>query len=103
MAFEKNDKRINRSGRPVGALNRSTEQMKLNLARATNNTLNHLSEDLEKIRKKDPEKAIELALKLMEYTIPKLSRTEVKAEIEQRVHQISVNITQKIIDNESGS
>jgi len=102
MAFEKNDKRINRSGRPVGALNRSTEQMKLNLARATNNTLNHLSEDLEKIRKKDPEKAIELALKLMEYTLPKLSRTEVKAEIEQRVQQISVNITQKIID-ESGS
>jgi uncharacterized protein YeeX (DUF496 family) len=102
MAFEKNDKRINRAGRPAGALNRSTEQMKLNLARATNNTLNYLSEDLEKIRKKDPEKAIELALKLMEYMIPKLSRTEVKAEIEQRVQQISVNITQKVID-ESGS
>lgn len=102
MAFEKNDKRINRAGRPLGALNRSTEQMKLNLARATNNTLNHLSEDLEKIRKKDPEKAIELALKLMEYTLPKLSRTEVKAEIEQKIQQISVNITQKNID-ESGS
>jgi hypothetical protein len=101
MAFEKNDKRINRAGRPVGALNRSTEQMKLNLARATNNTLNHLSEDLEKIRKKDPEKAIELALKLMEYTLPKLSRTEVKAEIEQRIQQISVHITQKEIPNES--
>ena len=93
MAFEKNDKRINRAGRPVGALNRSTEQMKINLARATNNTLNYLSEDLEKIRKKDPEKAIELALKLMEYTLPKLSRTEVKAEIEQRVQQITINIT----------
>jgi uncharacterized protein YeeX (DUF496 family) len=101
MAFEKNDKRINRAGRPVGALNRSTEQMKLNLARATNNTLNHLSEDLEKIRKKDPEKAIELALKLMEYTLPKLSRTEVKAEIEQRIQQISVNITQTTTDGTS--
>lgn len=101
MAFEKNDKRINRAGRPVGALNRSTEQMKINLARATNNTLNYLSEDLEKIRKKDPEKAIELALKLMEYTLPKLSRTEVKAEIEQRVQQISVHITQKIIDGDN--
>jgi hypothetical protein len=76
--------------------------MKLNLARATNNTLNYLSEDLEKIRKKDPEKAIELALKIMEYMIPKLSRSEVKAEIEQRVQQISVNITQKVVD-ESGS
>lgn len=101
MAFEKGDKRINRAGRPVGALNRSTEQMKINLARATNNTLNYLSEDLEKIRKKDPERAIELALKLMEYTLPKLSRTEVKAEVEQRIQQISVNITQKTIDNES--
>lgn len=102
MAFEKNDKRINRSGRPVGALNRSTEQMKLNLARATNNTLNFLSEDLEKIRKKDPEKAIELALKLMEFTLPKLSRTEMKAEIDQRIQAINVNITQKTID-EPGS
>ena len=98
MAFEKNDKRINRAGRPVGALNRSTEHMNLNLARATNNTLNYLSEDLEKIRKKDPEKAIELALKIMEYMIPKLSRSEVKAEIEQRVQQISVHITQNQVD-----
>jgi uncharacterized protein YeeX (DUF496 family) len=79
-------------GRPVGALNRSTEQMKLTLARAANKTLDTISEDLEKIRQKDPEKAIDLALKLMEYVMPKLSRAEVKAEIEARVQQISVNI-----------
>ena len=102
MPFEKNDTRINRAGRPVGSLNRTTEMMRLNMARAANNTLNTLSDDLEKIRKKDPEKAIELSLKLMEYIMPKLSRTEVKAEIEQRIQQISVNITQKTID-ESGS
>jgi hypothetical protein len=29
----------------------------------------------------------------MEFTLPKLSRTEMKAEIEQRIHSISVNIT----------
>jgi hypothetical protein len=67
--------------------------MKLTIARAVDNTLNTLSADLEKIRKDDPERAIELALKLMEYTLPKLSRTEVKAEIEQRIQTISVNIT----------
>jgi hypothetical protein len=84
-------------GRPKGAINRSTEMMKLTIARAVDNTLNTLSADLEKIRKDDPERAIELALKLMEFTLPKLSRTEMKAEIDQRIHQISVNI------NKSGS
>ena len=85
-------------GRPPGALNRSTEQMKLTLARAANNTLNNIAEDLEKIRKKDPEKAIELSLKMMEYVLPKLARTEMRAEIETRVQAINVNIQQKAVD-----
>jgi hypothetical protein len=80
-------------GRPAGALNRSTEEMKLTLARAVNNTLNTLTKDLEEIKKKDPERAIDIALKIMEYTLPKLSRTEMKAEIDQRIHSINVNIT----------
>lgn len=84
-------------GRPKGAVNRSTEEMKLTIARAVNNTLNTLTSDLEEIKKRDPEKAMDLALKLMEYALPKLSRTEMKAEIEQRVQQINVNI------NKSGS
>jgi hypothetical protein len=95
MAFQKGNKLS--TGRPKGAINRSTEMMKLTIARAVDNTLNTLSADLEKIRKDDPERAIELALKLMEFTIPKLSRTELRGEIEQRIHTISVNI------NKSGS
>lgn len=94
MPFVKGDTRINKNGRPPGAVNRSTEQMKLTLARAVNNTLDTLTNDLAEIKKKDPEKAIELALKLMEYTLPKLSRTEMRAEIEQKIQQISVQITQ---------
>lgn len=80
-------------GRPVGAVNRSTEQMKLTLARAANKTLDTISEDLDRIRKDNPEKAIQLALQLMEYVMPKLSRTEMKAEINQRIQQINVNVT----------
>ena len=91
MAFTKGHKLA--TGRPKGAINRSTEMMKLTIARAVDNTLNTLSADLEKIRKEDPERAIELALKLMEFTLPKLSRTELKGEIDQRIHTISVNIT----------
>ena len=89
-------------GRKPGSLNRSTEEMKLTIARAVNNTLNTISADLEVIKKKDPERAIELALKLMEYSLPKLSRTEMHAEIEQRIQQIQVNITQTG-SNESGN
>ena len=91
MGFAKGHKLA--TGRPKGAINRSTEMMKFTIARAVDNTLNTLSADLEKIRKEDPERAIELALKLMEFTLPKLSRTELKGEIEQRIQSISVNIT----------
>ena len=90
MGFAKGHKLA--TGRPKGAINRSTEMMKLTIARAVDNTLSTLSADLEKIRKEDPERAIELALKLMEYTLPKLSRMEVKADIQQRVQQISIHI-----------
>lgn len=93
MGFQKGHKLA--KGRPVGALNRSTEEMKLTIARAVNNTLNTISKDLEEIKKRDPEKAIDLALKLMEYSLPKLSRTEMKAEIDQRIQQISVNINRR--------
>lgn len=95
--FEKGHKLA--KGRPPGALNRSTEEMKLTIARAVNNTLNTISKDLEEIKKRDPEKAMDLALKLMEYALPKLSRTEMKAEIDQRIQQISVNITKSGSNN----
>jgi len=97
--FEKGNKLS--KGRPPGALNRSTEQMKLTLARVTNNILDTLATDLIEIKKKDPKAAIDIALKLLEYNLPKQSRVEMKAEIEQRIQQISVNITQKNIDNAS--
>jgi len=95
MPFAKGDNRINRSGRPQGAINRSTEAMKLTLARAVNNTLNTLSEDLERIRQDNPDRAVELSLKLMEFVVPKLSRTEMKAEIEQKIQAINININRK--------
>jgi hypothetical protein len=101
MTFIKGDSRINKAGRKPGALNRSTEEMKLTIARATNNVLSTINADLEEIKKKNPEKAMELAFKLLEYVMPKLSRTEMSGEINQKIQQISVNITQKSVDNAS--
>ena len=84
-------------GRPAGALNRSTEQAKLAIARIANGGLDVLREDLERIRKTDPIEAAKLYLRLLEYIVPKKSSIEMKAEIDQRIQQISVNI------NKSGS
>lgn len=95
MAFEVGHKFG--KGRPPGSPNRSTEQMKLSIARATNRVLDNMPTILDKLIKEDPKAAVDLAIKLMEFHIPKMSRIEMKAEIEQKIQQISINI------NKSGS
>ena len=89
MAFEKGNKL---GGRKPGSLNRSTEQMKLSIARATNRVLDDMPVILDKLIKEDPKAAVDLAIKLMEFHIPKMSRVEMKAEIEQKIQQISITI-----------
>ena len=100
MAFEKGNQ-LGR-GRPKGALNRSTEMMKLSLARATNKVMDNLPALMEDMMKKDPKGAVDITLKMLEFHLPKQSRVELKGEIEQRIQAINVNITQKAVD-ESGS
>ena len=95
MPFKKGNKLS--TGRPKGQLNRSTEMAKLTLARIADEGLDNLKKDLQKIREKDPVRAAELYLKILEYIIPKQQRVEVKGEIEQKIQQITVNI------NKSGS
>lgn len=95
MPFEKGNQLG--KGRPAGAINRSTEQAKLTIARLANRGLDNISEDLEKIRKQDPLEAAKLYLKLLEYIVPKKAQMEISGQIDQRIHQISVNI------NKSGS
>lgn len=90
-------------GRPKGAINRSTEMMKLSIARATNRVLDELPKIMEEMVKKDPKGAVDLALKMLEFHMPKMSRVEMKAEVEQRIQQITVNIAQKNIDEPTGN
>jgi len=98
--FEKGHKLA--TGRPKGALNRSTEEMKLTISRAVNNTLSSISKDLEEIKKRNPERAIELALRLLEYTMPKLKSVDINGslQVDQRIQQITININKKEIPNE---
>jgi hypothetical protein len=86
-------------GRPKGSLNRTTEQAKVTIQRAVNGILDTMQSDLQEIKKKDPVRAMELAIKLLEFSIPKLKSIDMNAtmEIDQRIQQITVNI------NKSGS
>ena len=88
--FEKGNKLG--KGRPPGKLNRSTEMMKLSVARATNVVLDELPILMSNMMKDNPKDAVDLALKLLEFNLPKLSRIEMKAQIEQKIQQISINI-----------
>ena len=99
MPFKKGDKNINRKGRPKGSTNRSSEMMKVNVARAANLGLDYLKEDYERLRKEDPRGALNLLMKLLEYNIPKLKSVDmnVEAEVNAKIEEIVVNI------NRSGS
>jgi hypothetical protein len=72
--------------------------MKVSIARATNRVLDELPKILDEMIKKDPKGAVDIALKMLEFHMPKMSRIEMKAEVEQRIQQITVNIAQKSID-----
>lgn len=95
MPFEKGNKLG--KGRPVGRLNRSTEQAKLSIARIANYGIEMFKEDLDKIREENPIEAAKLSIRLLEFVVPKQKAVEMRAEIDQRIQQITVNI------NKSGS
>ena len=94
MAFTKGDTRINRNGRKSGVPNRTTEQAKLSIQRAVNGVLDTMHSDLMEIKKKDPIKAMELAIKLLEYSIPKLKSIDLQGtmDVNQKIQQISIHI-----------
>ena len=92
MGFEKGNRL---GGRKPGALNRSSEEAKLAVARIANQGLDAFREDIDKIRKENPIEAAKLYLRLLEYIVPKKSAIELKGEIKQQIQQVTVNVIKK--------
>jgi hypothetical protein len=84
-------------GRPKGTQNKTSMEAKSIINRIVDKSLEWAEEDIEKLRKKDPIRAFELSMKLMDYAYPKLKSIEMKAEVTSKIEQIVVNI------NKSGS
>lgn len=67
----------NPNGRPKGAPNKNTENIKQAFKDLLENNVDNISGWLTKVAEKDPARATELLIKLSEYVVPKLARTEV--------------------------
>lgn len=64
-------------GRPKGSTNKSSNAIREAYQKLLENNLDNMSVWLGDISKKDPAKAVDLMLRLSEYILPKLARTEV--------------------------
>lgn len=87
----------NKFGRPKGAQNRSSEMQKVNIQRMINEGLDYMKEDYHKIREEDPAKALNILIKLLEYSVPKLKSVDMKVEgeINTKIEGIKVEVISK--------
>ena len=77
MGFKGGDENINRTGRTKGTLNKNTKLIREAYQKLTEDNLDNMNRWLAQTAQEDPSKALDLMLKLSEYIIPKLARTEV--------------------------
>ena len=49
----------------------------------------------EKIRKENPEKAIQLSKDLIDYVLPKQSKIDLSAEVKGKIENINISITKQ--------
>ena len=78
MAFSKNDPNIDKRGR-VGP-NKSTKLMKEAFALLVEQNLPRMNELLDRVAEDNPEKALDLIIKLSERFVPALARTEITGQ-----------------------
>ena len=77
MPFTPGDPNINRNGRPKGAANRITDELREAFALLLENNLEQYEIWLARVAETDPQKALDLAIRISERFVPMLSRQEV--------------------------
>jgi len=76
MGFKKGEV-SNPKGRPKGTPNKSTAEIRDAYQKLVEDNLTNMTEWLVQVAAENPERAMDLMLKLSEYMIPKLARQEV--------------------------
>ena len=88
MPFEKGN---NLAGSRKGIPNKTTAEIRNAFQLLIEDNLDNMKVWLSDVAQEDPERALEIILKMSEYIVPKLSRTEVKADITDKSIVINLN------------
>ncbi len=88
----KEPKRKKTGGRVKGVQNKTTTELKSIITQIVGNQLDRLEGDLDKIRRQNPAKAVEIAAKLIDYVLPKQTKMEIEGELKTKIESITINI-----------
>ena len=80
------EKNLNRAGRKPGVPNKSTTELKQAITAFTSRNADKIDEWLNSID--DPAKRLDLYFKALEYTMPKLARTELSGDKENPIQVV---------------
>ncbi len=96
MGFEKGHKL---SGNRKGIPNKTTKEIRDAFQMLVEDNLDNMKLWLSDVGETDPERALEIMLKMAEFIVPKLSRTDIKAEVTDK----SIVINLKPIEDASAN
>ena len=87
-----NNTGIKYGGRIKGTANKATARLREAFTDLLEGNMGRLQELLDKVAEKNPQKALELLLKLSEFALPKLRAIEVNNEPEDKQSSLNINI-----------
>lgn len=83
-------------GRPKGAENKETKKLREAIAAITTGGVEDFQRALNEVLEENPAKYLELYLKLLEYTMPKLRSIDTNIELgENAISKITVEVAKK--------
>ena len=87
-----NNTGIKYGGRQKGTPNKTTKALREAYSDLLENNMSRVQELFDKVAEKNPQKALELLLKLSEFALPKLRAIEVNNESEDKQTSLNINI-----------
>jgi len=87
MPFEKEDKRINKAGRPPGSRNKATTEIRDKFQELIESNFEQLEKDLKSLRASERVKAL---IDLAKFVLPTLKATEVEVSTSNNFQPITI-------------